>query len=423
MKIVGASPNLGPNRAIVGHAVQRVRILNGNLPSLGQDERIHATVMEVSKGQAVLNVNGSVVTVAGIPTLEAGMEVVVSLPADQRSTPQPGQAVVIHVATRSRLSDQNGHVPVSPEIIDRPGTQTVEDAVVELLAHRIAQVASPGQTIADNYRTLLTAGEPSKAGKLPPSFMQLGMALKGFLAATRSADVESIAQWFRDGGLQYEAKLARRLSEGPQVLARVANSDLKGLLLQALRDIDRSSVTGGLETAATAKTDAASTELARLGRSVVDVVNHFDEQQARNVLAKLQGEPFQFRIPFMNGEDVSTAFVMIDADDQEETPRSRQTSGYSLYFHLELDRFGDTRIDAQVTHQGVRAIIYVENPSVVKELRSELTALQKSLETAGFKDVVLLVKTLRNFSLTTRQKFDALESGIPTTVQLLDVKA
>ena len=89
----------------------------------------------------------------------------------------------------------------------------------------------------------------------------------------------------RDGGLFYEAKLLQLVNENPQALARIADGDLKGLLLQALREVGANSVLS---------------EVQGLAASIANHLNHIETQQAVNLLAQMNEGPYRLEIPFFS---------------------------------------------------------------------------------------------------------------------------
>src|SRR5262249_9868763 len=155
---------------------------------------------------------------------------------------------------------------------------------------------------------------------------------------------------------QYEAKLAQAAPSGPQALARVAQQDLKGNLLQALKESPLAPSRAELTQTALAREalpraalvlaaaangdDVARTDLPKgqaaqttnfrgdspapastgqngpegLAGLLTNHLQHIESQQALNLLARSQGEPFQLQIPFFNGQQMSTAFLSIEPE-------------------------------------------------------------------------------------------------------------
>jgi len=218
-----------------------------------------------------------------------------------------------------------------------------------------------------------------------------------------------MATFVRDGGLHYEAKLLQLAEENPQVLARVADGDLKGLLLQALRDME----------AAPIRSEAQS-----LAASIANHLEHIETQQAVNLLAQMHGEPYRLEIPFFSGQGLATAFLSIEPDGRGgKEGKGAKRQGYHVLFLLDLEGFGHTRIDAHITSKTLKVIFYVEQSGVVTLLRSELPSFRETLHSLGYEEIFLAAQPLEQLSPEKRQKFDSLAVGVPTMVSLLDVKA
>jgi hypothetical protein len=162
---------------------------------------------------------------------------------------------------------------------------TIESEVSGLLRQRL-----PGLT--DQDKTLIAFPE-----KLVSSIILLGGRAPQFtLEKLRSfvADIldsqqpltpERLMQFVRDGGLHYESKLFRALGENSGDLATIAHRDLKGLLLGALKDLE-AGVGGGVPR-----------------RAIAGQLDHLEVQQAVNLIAQLEGQPLQIRIPFSTGAE------------------------------------------------------------------------------------------------------------------------
>jgi hypothetical protein len=243
---------------------------------------------------------------------------------------------------------------------------------------------------------------------LPPSLTKLQTRLQSLLPDVSTPSPQPLATFVRDGGYHYEAKLFRLVQENPQALARVADADLKGLLLQALKGVAASP----LRPAAQSLTAAISHHL-----------DHIETQQAANLLAQIHGEPYQLEIPFFTGQGFSTASLAIAPDGKSdkggEAGRGR---GYHVLFLLDLDGFGRTRIDAHLTSKTLRVNFYLEHGEAVTLLRSELPSFRETLNASGYEEVSLAAQPLEQLSPEKRRKFDSLTVGVPATVSLLDVK-
>ncbi|MBI3301626.1 MAG: hypothetical protein HYZ72_06065 [Deltaproteobacteria bacterium] len=286
---------------------------------------------------------------------------------------------------------------------------------IEAEAARILRANLPHQVlVGDSLNALrqeLTrlAGLPTQAAP-PPSLTKLQTLLKNLLLDDTSPTAEHLATFVRDGGLHYEAKLLRLAEEHPQALAHAAEGDVKGLLLQALKDAETASINPEARTA------------------IVTHLGHIETQQAVNLLAQTHGEPYQLQIPFFSGQEISTAFLSIEADGDNQGEKGKRGKGekgqgYNVLFLLDLEGFGQTRIDAHITAKTLWVAFYVDQSRTVSLLHSELPAFRETLQSLGYKEVLLTAKPLAQLSSEKRQKFDALAAGIPGKINLLDVRA
>lgn len=212
-------------------------------------------------------------------------------------------------------------------------------------------------------------------------------------------------QFVRDGGLHYESKLFRAIAENSPDLAAIADGDLKGLLLGALKELEAGSG-GGVPR-----------------RAIAGQLNHIEIQQAVNLLAQLEGHPLQLRIPFFTGAGFTDVALAVQRDGKGwgYTP-GESGDGYTIMFLLELDNFGQTRIEAHLKGQDLRVVFYVDREDSAALLRQEIPAFAAALQALGYKEVWLTAKTTNRMSKEQQHEFAALALGVPPAVHLLNVK-
>jgi len=95
----------------------------------------------------------------------------------------------------------------------------------------------------------------------------------------------------------------------------------------------------------------------------------------------------------------------------------------NVLFLLDLEGFGQTRIDAHLTAKTLWVAFYVDQSSAVALLQSALPAFRETLQSLGYEEVLLVAKPLGQLAPEKRQKFEALAVGASPSVHLLDVKA
>jgi hypothetical protein len=208
--------------------------------------------------------------------------------------------------------------------------------------------------------------------------------------------------------LQYEAKLARAVSEGGEALARVADTDVKGLLLRALRDLGQAPASPG--------TEALSAALARH-------LGNVETQQALNLLALLHGGMFQLQVPLSAGKDLTTAFLAVEPDAGQGRRREGTARGYNVLFLLDLEGLGRTRIDAHFTGEAVRVVFYLEQAEALGRVEAGFPAFGGLLRSLGYDDVLLAARPVAELPAEKRQKLEAIARGVPTSGRLVDVRA
>ncbi|MBI3325317.1 MAG: flagellar hook-length control protein FliK [Nitrospinae bacterium] len=356
--------------------------LPAQLPPLEVGQEVSAKVMEqLPEGRLLIAVKGTLLTAVAPEGLREGMELLMRV--DQLKP-----KVVFH-------------------ILDHAQGDEAEAARI-LRAHLPHRVPA-GQSLNVLQQELAQLADLSPQDGVAPSMAKLQALIKDLLPGDTPPNAEHIATFVRDGGLHYEAKLFQLAEDIPQALARIADRDLKGLLLQALRDLQ----------ATPARPEAQS-----LATSIANHLDHIETQQAANLLAQMHGEPYQLQIPFFSGLGLSTAFLSIEPDGKRgKTGRGGKGQGYHVLFRLDLEGFGETRIHAHVASKTLKVIFYVEQSDAVKLLRSELSAFRETLHALGYEEVFLEAKSLGQLSPEKRRAFEPLAVGVPTTVRLVDVRA
>jgi hypothetical protein len=158
-------------------------------------------------------------------------------------------------------------------------------------------------------------------------------------------------------------------------------------------------------------------------RAIAGQLNHLEIQQAVNLLAQLEGHPVQMRIPFFTGTGFTDVALAVQRDGKGRQQNAAESlHEYTIMFLLELENFGQTRIEAHLKAQDLRVIFYVDREDSVMLLRHEIPAFASTLKAMGYREVMLAAKTANGMSQEQQHKFAALSLGVPPSIHLLNVK-
>ena len=275
-----------------------------------------------------------------------------------------------------------------------------ELATIRASATNSGDETTPLQAAADTVRQALQAILPSDG--TPPT----------------AAGLRSLVE---DGGLQYEAKLARSAAEtttpppaassatqtDPSAASRSGSEavpDLKdGLLrlIQAARDLSQ----------------AVQLPVA------TQTLNGIEAQQAANVVAQTQGTPYVLQVPFPDGADWRTLHLAVDREPRNQSGDGGQDAGVRMLMHVPLSGLGETWIDAGVSGSRLRAVLYLESPTAQNQVRAELPGLESDLRASGFSEVLLDVRPAEALPLRQRQQAAAMQVGRSSGGSILDTTA
>ena len=349
-----------------------------SLPALEVGQEISATVVgELDDGRLLLNIGGALIE------------------ANNPGGLGPGRNLRLRVDL------------VEPQVMLHIIEQ---DSTIESEASSLLRRLLPG--LAREHKSLI--GFPEKLvssiillrGTGPQSTLEkLRSFVLDMLDNQRPPTPERLMQLVRDGGLHYESKLCRAIAENSGDLAAIANRDLKGLLLGALTDLE-AGVGGGVPR-----------------QAIAGQLDHLEIQQAVNLLAQLEGQPLQLRIPFFTGAGFTDVALAVQRDRQDQRGGTADTvQGYTIMFLLDLDDFGRMRIDAHLKSRDLRATFYLDREDSVALVRSEIPIFAETLKAMGYREVLLAAKLTKSMPSEQQPRFEALALGLPPKIQLLNVK-
>jgi hypothetical protein len=349
---------------------------NTTLPPLALGQEIDAVVLEVlSDGRILVDLGAAAVEAESPSDLTAGQHLRLRV---EQLQPQ----LVLYITE------------IEP---------TIEVEGARLLRAHLPAHADAGELLEQLIARLEieSATEP-----VSPTLAKLRESIARLLPDGAPPAPEQLRNLFQNGGIYYEPKLFHAARHEAQALRQIADGDLKGLLLSAMKEAEAGAHSADFKSAIGAQ------------------LNNLETQQAVNLLAQLDGGAFQFQIPFFSGTRFSTAALSVERDGRGAADRQdKSTAGYNLLFLLDLENFGRTRIDAHVSERELKVIFYVDRESSIALLREEIPSFRQTLVAMGYREVLLAAKTLKEIPEEKRQKFDAIAVGAPPSIHLLDVKA
>ncbi len=365
------------------------------LPPLAVGQEVKAEIVdELNDGLVLVHLAGAFLTAEASDALPLGAKFAARV---EQLQPQVVLRVLIEPGEEDESQDES----------------TIQAEAVKLLRAEIPHHTSAAGSLGELTQELTSFIEQFPQENIPPHLIKLQTLIKTILPEQGPPTAAQLAAFIRDSGLHYEAKLFHAAASNPQELFRMAEEDLKAALLQALQDLND---------------EMASSPSLTLAASLGRHLEHIESQQAVNILAQAQGGPYQVQIPFFTAQRLTTAFLSIEPEGKGNGETERQGKGetgkgYNILFALDLENFGQTRIDARIGQGLLWAVFYVDQPESVALLQRELPDFRITLQSLGYADVSLMVRPLRQLAPEKREKFEALTIGVPASIHLLDMKA
>jgi hypothetical protein len=296
---------------------------------------------------------------------------------------------------------------LQPQVVLRVLTQQqgLERLAVQSLRDNLLVRWTTGESMGVLRQALASFVPTADSKAIPQAVLTLHSALQERLPTDAAPSREQIVTLLRDGGINYEAEVARLATENPQALRALPEKDLKGMLMQAHRDVLAARSQSVLE---------------RLVDPVAGHLTNIESQQLLNFLAQLHGTPYELQIPLYFGQAPATAYLSIEPDEHWAEGEEDRASAYNILLTLDLDQLGRTRIDGHIGPKTIRVIFYVERADAVGLLNSLLPELAESLHAIGFEKALLTARPLHLLPAEKRQQFEALAAGIPKSVNLIN---
>ena len=207
--------------------------------TLGQD-LVAQLLQQLPNGNLLINVNGVPLEASAPPGLQAGTSVAVQVVQIQ---PQ----VVLQILNNATSPVAQAIQIIRANLTDRLGVgeslQELQQALAEALGMPSGQDRPGGADPASAVLNRLFPEGSSTGNSFPPSLSRLAALLDQLLPGESPPTGADLANFVRQGGLQFEAHLAQATREGGSAVAQVASEDLKGVVLQALRDLAQGGMT------------------------------------------------------------------------------------------------------------------------------------------------------------------------------------
>lgn len=328
---------------------------------------------------------------------------------------------------------------------DSPALQTeVATAVLRQPAPALPAALKPLQA-----ELTALANPPKGEPPVPVAVREAAVAVSETLRTilpneSRPPDATQLRQLVENGGLHYEAKLARLVAE-PETApdgndpAPTANSAKPTITERPVRDAGpaprEAALPGGPATATRELAPDLKGDLLRLLQSVQDLggaarvpaaaaaLQGIESQQAANTLAQASGTPYFLQVPFPDGSDWKTLHLALEPQNQPDQPDAEHAGRFRVFMHVPLNDLGETWIDAGLAGERFRATIYLDRAAVRERVQAALPELQNELRADGFSEVLLDVRSSGELPERRRREAGAMQAGRPESTSVLDVRA
>lgn len=452
-----------------------VRVVAGNLASIPLGTLLQAVVTQVTPRDATLELAGQSVTVRPPLGLQAGAVLLLRVPNSGAGTldvvgspraPKPevpaapaGSAQVKVVDVLEPLPDGRVRVsidgqeqtatardpltqqplPLTPgsravlEVVPTPAGPVLRapaetPSLPQVVATAILR-ATPTNDLTAALKPLqaeLTALVTEKPGAppLPAPVREAAVALRDTVRALvpaepRPPSAEDLQALVENGGLHFEAKLARVADAAaptefatappepaPRDVAAAVRGDLKGDLLRLLQS----------------SRDLGTAVQLPAARAALDGI---EGQQAAQTLAQATGTPYILQVPFPDRDQWRTLQLSVEPEDGAPDGEAGADAGgrFRLLMHVPLSELGETWIDAGLAGDRFRAAIYLDRADVRDRVAAALPELQTDLSGDGFAEVLLDVRATAELPARARERGAALRAGRPVASSLVDVRA
>jgi hypothetical protein len=286
----------------------------------------------------------------------------------------------------------------------------------------------------------LAALPPNTAAPVQQAAAVVREALQALLPEGRPQNPAELQNLVANGGLHYEAKLARQVADdgSTSVPAKVSDT-AKPSPPAADKPASDIGLSSSPDRATTERPISASPDLKegllRLFQAAQDLgtaaqfpaakaaLDGIESQQAANVYAQAQGTPFVLQVPFPDRSEWRTLNLAVEPDRTARSDDRGPSDNFRMLMHVPLSDLGETWIDAGLSGNRFRAVVYLDSPTARDRVRAELPGLRDELLGDGFGEVLLDVRPSDALPSRQRKQAAAMRAGRPENVTVLDVRA
>jgi len=448
-----------------------IPVPGGNAQAFAIGALLNATVTQIQGKEAVLNLNGQAVLVRGATNLAVGaelnlkvtgepgqplLEVLSQKPSTDRApldvkvptassgnklpqlalvdvvSKQPDGKLQVQIDGEPALATSqqplqagqrytlqvirtpNGLV-LQPPPADSPETTTaIASAILRGLPSKPPEL---GQSVKPLLQELATLSEtaPKPMADAASSVKQvLRTMIPDTLRAPNATEVEAA---IRDGGQQYEAKIAEAVERKSSLRTAETNLVAKDATAPPARELGhdlKGTLLNLVETARTLRDASFDVPAARAA------LNGIEATQAVNALNQQSNGAFFMQIPIPDGDDWKTVHLAIEPEPTENDGET--SSGFRVFMNVDLTELGETWIDVGMNSGGLMTVLYL-NDANRERIIGASESLQTELQAEGFASAWVDVRSAADLPERMRLRAEHMKSGSPERSGLIDYEA
>lgn len=286
-----------------------------------------------------------------------------------------------------------------------PNSAQLPTQIASAVLRQTANRPEIGSVVQNLLQTEVTPTNTEPTTSQPTGLKTVTEFLKTLLPPNgQPPDAKQIADFVKNGGLLYEAKLAEATTQklAPRDLQDIPANDVKGQVMAALKEVSSVEQKAPLHMA----------------------LDSIESQQALNVLASQTGEGIRLQLPIWDQSQWRTMEMTFTPEHYGDDQRpSADQQGYDIFMHTNLTDFGDTYIDVQVHGGSFRSVLYIEQETARTAAKAAVAELNAEVRGIGYAMVHVEVRSTVELPAKSREQSNALRGGVPAKMSMLDVKA
>ncbi len=267
--------------------------------------------------------------------------------------------VALTQGTAAEFLVKETHPQIILKLIDHPPVEERQRGIFRQLLSLRGQTASVLEA--------LTTEIEAATGRLPEAANNLDR-LAGLWHRILLSD-QPDPQALKLTGLGWEGRLKAALAKGePADLARLVETDLKGLAMQTLSALSE------------------KTPESALGRALTSLLHLIEGYQAANTLLSSYGEDgVFFPVWFSGGAGWGECEILLGKEGRDEDGSAQGgEERFRALFFLDMSRLGPIRINLQVSGRKVNCLFVVSDKERQEYLTASLPELKGRLADSGF---------------------------------------